>query len=193
MQTATLVIAVVGVALATLSLGWQAATFLLSGPRVKVFLAQGYRGPGGVMLAPIETYSDGGAAIARMGFTEHVLAVHAVNRGRLPASITNWTVRFSNGATYMNPTDTLNPKLPYRLEAHADATWYAPAAFLQEAQKGFADGSDGAARARGEVSLASREKSVRSRYSLIIRAEGVRQRHSRSTRCWAWIRRKPLL
>jgi hypothetical protein len=41
MDTAALVIAILGLVLAVLSLAWQAVTFVLTGPRVKVHLKEG--------------------------------------------------------------------------------------------------------------------------------------------------------
>jgi hypothetical protein len=51
MEVAALVVAVVAVTLSALSLGWQTATFFLSGPRVKAHLREGFYGAGGSMIA----------------------------------------------------------------------------------------------------------------------------------------------
>ncbi len=171
----TLVIAVVGVTLAALSLGWQAATFFLTGPRVKVYLREGFRGPRGVMIAPPSIYTEGGLeALGRMGYVDHVLAVEAVNRGRLPATVHNWAIRFGNNVVYTNPADPQNPQLPYRLESHTSASWYAPLDDLQSLQPDFHDQSVRAATARGEVDLQSRRRAVTSRDALVIDASGTR-------------------
>jgi hypothetical protein len=182
MEVATLVIAVVGLALAMLSLGWQAATFFLSGPRVKVYLREGLRGPVGVMLAPASIYTgEGRDALTRMGYTEHVLGVEAVNRGRLPATIGHWSLKFKNDVAYQNPTDPTNPSLPFRLEPETSATWYAPAEDLQEVQDAFTDQSERQATLHAEITLAS-GRTIRSKNALVIGATGTRTPRRRLSR-----------
>ena len=58
-DTAALVIAIISLVLAVLSLAWQAVTFVLTGPRVKVCLKEGLRGPLGVMIAFIIMQQQG--------------------------------------------------------------------------------------------------------------------------------------
>lgn len=174
METATLVIAVIGLALATASLAWQAATFFLTGPRVKVYLREGFRGPGGVMIAPPSVYTDSGrVTLEQQGYTEHVVAIEAINRGRLPTTVRNWALRFGNRASYTNPTDPRNPTLPYRLEPFTSVTWYAPVEHLQMLQQAFADQSDNVATVRGEVDLASR-KTLTSRDGVVVAFDRTR-------------------
>ncbi len=173
MEIAALVIAIVGVGLATLSLGWQAATFFLSGPRIKVNLREGLRGPLGLMLAPASIYTaEGRAALERMGYTEQVVAVEAVNRGRLGATVNNWSVKFGNGAIYGNPSDMRNPQLPYRLEPHTSMTWCVPMDELHVLQESFADLSEESRAARGTVDLPGRDAVV-SRDALLIEEGGT--------------------
>src|SRR5437868_9696517 len=75
-QVATLVIAVVGLVLGAISLAWQAAIFVLTGPRVKVRLQEGFRGPLGVMFGPASMCTETGRqTLANEGYTEHVLAI----------------------------------------------------------------------------------------------------------------------
>jgi|GEM_PF-1339500 len=174
MTTTTLVIAVVGLGLSALSLGWQAASFLLSGPRVRVHLQEGLRGPGGAVLAPSSIYTDDGrAALERQGFDEPILAVIVVNRGRLPATVGNWSIRFGNGAAYQNPGDPRNPALPYRLEPFTSESWYSPLDHLQQLQAVFNDQSEAAALVHGVVDLGSRE-TVSSKDALLVGPQGVR-------------------
>jgi len=189
-NTVTLVIAITGLGLSALSIGWQAASFFLSGPRVRVHLQEGLRGLGGVVLASPSVYTEeGGAALERLGFGEPILAVIVVNRGRLPATVGNWSIRFGNGAAYQNPGDPRNPALPYRLEPFTSDSWYAPLDHLQQLQAVFTDQSDAAAVVHGEVDLGSRE-TVASKDSLIVRVEGVRMpKPQLSTRVLRGLRR----
>lgn len=168
MELTALVIAVVGLALAALSLGWQAATFFLSGPRVKVDLQEGFLGPMGLMTASASVYTaEGREALDRLGYTEHVLAVEAVNSGRLAVTVNNWSINFGNGASYGNPSDMRNPKLPHRLEPHTTALWCAPVEHLQLLQAEFTDQGARAATARGAITLPGR-RAVLSKRALLI-------------------------
>jgi hypothetical protein len=170
----TLAIAACGLLLSALSLGWQAATFFLSGARVVVRLREGFRGPGGVMIGPPMIYTQAGlAALERDGFTEHVLAVEVVNRGRLPATVNSWSIAFGNGVIYRPPLDAANPALPYRLEPGASEIWYAAVEPLQQLQPDFADQTEQAARARGRIGLGTRD-ALMSRNGIIIGPDGTR-------------------
>ena len=89
MELAALVPGVVGVVLATLSLIWQAMSFLLTGPRVNVRLSESLRAAhGGVVVGPLSIYPDASrTALEDDGYTEHVFTVTATNAGRLPATV----------------------------------------------------------------------------------------------------------
>jgi len=52
MSVASLAIGICGVVLASLSLGWQAALYVLTGGRVKVKLRVGGLGRGGMVTTP---------------------------------------------------------------------------------------------------------------------------------------------
>lgn len=174
MEIATLVIAIIGLILAVVSLLWQAATFVLSGPRVKVRLREGIRGDhGGALLGPIENYTaDGLAALTAQGYSEHVLGIEVVNTGRLPATIRTWGLRFGNRAVYTHNLDPRNPPLPHRLEPATSEVWYVPVANLQELQGDFVDQSREAATARADVDLAT-GKTVSSRDGFTIRPDEI--------------------
>jgi hypothetical protein len=193
-DAAALVIAVVGVVLATLSLIWQALTFFLTGPRVRVRLSEGLRAPhGGVVIAPPSIYTQAGrAALEADGYTEHVLAVTARNAGRAPVSLLRWSLRFGNDAIITYPGGGGNVPLPHRLEPATDISWYAPLQDVVPYVEDFVDQSDDARTLRGEVDTAL-GKTVVSRQRIIVGADGTtRTRHGRRRRFVAWVRRKPL-
>ena len=174
-NTATLVIAVVGLALSAVAITWQAATFMLTGPRIRVRLREGLRGLGGVMIAPPTMYTPAGRQVLeQQGYTEAVIAIEVVNRGRLPTTVDRWTIRFGNGAAYLNPGDLQNPPLPHRLEPHTNATWYAPVENLVLLRAAFVDMGQDAATIRGVIDLGTQD-SVVSRNTLIVTDDGVRQ------------------
>jgi hypothetical protein len=174
-DTAALVVAVIGLSLAIASLVWQAATFSLSGPRVRVYLAEGLRNPvtGALMLSPLDAYpAHTLQQLQASGFSEHVVGVQAVNHGRLAATVVGWSLDFGAGPSHVNPGDPRNPPLPYRLESHSDATWYTQLDPLRAMQPNFADQSVEGSRARGVVRLADRRTAMSSD-SMVIRADRV--------------------
>lgn len=129
-DSVTRVTSIVALGLAVASLVWQAATFLLSGARVRARIVEGLRNPatGGVMVATLSTYSDGGAAVRASGFHEHVVGIEARNAGRMSTTITGWSISFGGGvAVYTNATDPRNMALPYRLEPESPMMWWAEA------------------------------------------------------------------
>jgi hypothetical protein len=169
----TLIIAVVGLVLASLSFVWQTYSFILEGPRVRVEFQQGIRGVGGVMVAPPSAYTDDGLrALAAQGYTESVLVIEAINTGRFPATVRDWSIVFGNRAIWSNPIDGSNPSLPRRLEPGSSETWLANAAQVIAVANAFSDGTDAAATARGVVRLGTNERIVTQR-ALIIRAGGI--------------------
>jgi hypothetical protein len=97
------------------------------------------------------------------------LAIGAINTGRMPATIRQWTITFGNKAAFQNPLDPRNPSLPFRLESHSSQTWYADLDPLRQLQAAFADQSDRVARTVASVDLGN-DKTVKSKRSIIVRA-----------------------
>jgi hypothetical protein len=169
MTAATLIVAVVGVVLAAGSLIWQAMTFVLSGPRVRVTLEAGLAGPGGVMVGPLEAYTiDGRAALEAQGYTERVVVVRAINDGRSRARVDYWLILFGNQASFSNPLDPRNPELPYRLEPGESAIWLVRVADLDALQRKFVDRSAYASLIWAVVRLGTGRESI-SRGCLLFR------------------------
>jgi hypothetical protein len=105
----TLVIALVGLAAALLSLGWQVASWLLSGPRVRAGISRA-----------IMTMTDGSLG-------PPCIAVEARNIGRAEASLVSWAIRLPNEGTIvpmMSPgTPWWGPSLPHPLAGGHSVTW----------------------------------------------------------------------
>jgi hypothetical protein len=104
------------------------------------------------------------------GYTERVVAVVARNLGRMPTTISMWSIRFGNGTLYTLPQHPQNRPVPYRLEAHEEVAWYAPLDQLRDYQALFVDQTDDAATATAVVDLAIGAK-VEGRPHLVIRAD----------------------
>jgi hypothetical protein len=138
----TLVIAIVGLAAAFLSLGWQVASWWLSGPRVRAGIGYG-----------IMTMSDGSLGPG-------AITVEARNVGRAETSIVSWGFRFPDGGTIvpiMNPGTWQGEPLPVTLAGGHGVTWLVDPSFVAEARRaaGF-----GEAELRSFVSLGSGRREV---------------------------------
>jgi hypothetical protein len=131
-DTTTLVIAVVGLALAATSLAWQAATFALTGSRVRAEILRGGIGRGALVTYPPDKWTETSvAALVREGFTNEVVAVEVRNVGRLPVSVQKITAYLANGIGF-SPFET-QPPLPFRLEAGSSERWWIEAAQVRAA------------------------------------------------------------
>jgi hypothetical protein len=176
-ETAAFVIAVIGLALAALSLGWQLASFLLTGPRVKVRLREGVRSPltGAAMIGPLSMYTERGReALEARGQTQHVLIVTVTNTGRVPTTVDGWSVSFGNRVEYSGPPgDPAAPPLPCRLEPHAGEHWCAPIDDdLRPVLDDFVDQSDAARTARAHARLQTGAE-VSSRERIVLARDGT--------------------
>jgi hypothetical protein len=129
MDVLTLIIAALGLCLAALSLGWQLASYVLEGRRVRVTLLHGSAGPGGFAVGPVgpkNAPNNLNDLIAEGFTTREVLGVRATNIGRVPATVSRYSVALSRGGFAFTPIgDAMGPDLPYRLEPGESATWYA--------------------------------------------------------------------
>jgi hypothetical protein len=122
---ATLVIAVLGLVLSVASLTWQAATFVLSGSRVRADLKHGAAGAGGVIHGP--PGSQPLASLGAQGFMEEVLGVQVRNAGRLATTIDRIEICLANGVKLAQLSALMGPSLPHRLEPQSSALWFIPA------------------------------------------------------------------
>jgi hypothetical protein len=121
LDIATLVIAVVGAITGVGSLVWNVASHALTGARVKAELQPGFFGHGGVITTNWDNFRQDDPPDP--GFDRAVLVVKARNVGRLPASVTGWSVVI--GATELSHVGgAWNKPLPHRLEGGEDNSWY---------------------------------------------------------------------
>jgi hypothetical protein len=122
-MSGALAVGICGVVLASLSLGWQAATYVLTGGRVKVKLLVGALGNGGMATGPPEHVSaDWLQRLASQGFNQPIVAVTVANVGRQPVQVVRWGLKSGLGAS-LYPSNGVGPPLPHRLEVGDAATW----------------------------------------------------------------------
>jgi hypothetical protein len=107
MSVALLVVGICGVVLASLSLGWQAANYVLTGGRVKVRLrsagsatADGHRAPNSLRANWWET-------VASQGFPQPIVAVMVANVGRQPVTVVRWGLRSGLGMSLYPAADSI--------------------------------------------------------------------------------------
>jgi hypothetical protein len=165
----TLVLAVTGVVLSLLALGWQWYSFVfISGSRVRVQLRSGLRGIGAVVTHPSDATPEQLKMTEAQGFTDPVFAVVVNNTGRGATSVTAVELAFSNGGSL--GLTQLEPALPFRLEGEYGQTWYIDAqpafAFARATQQIPAAGTKGMT-VRGRVTLGN-TKTITSKNSLAI-------------------------
>ena len=120
---ATLVIAVLGLVLSIVSLIWQAATFVLSGSRVRAELKHGARNADVVVSGP-----PGWQRVASQGLGEEVIGIEVRNVGRMAASIDSVQAALPRGTKTTLLQSFIGPPLPHRLDPQSVASWYLPAA-----------------------------------------------------------------
>lgn len=117
-------VAVLGVVLACLSLGWQAATYVLTGGRVKVTLLLGAMGNGGMVTGSPDKLKHGWFdRVAEQGYRSPVVAVKVANVGRQPVTVAQWSVVCPLAGSVTPVGNSIGPALPHRLEVGESATW----------------------------------------------------------------------
>ncbi len=124
MNVASLVLGICGVVLASLSLGWQAAQYVLTGGRVKVRLQIGALGNGAIVTAAPSSLHEGWwEQLAEQGYRRPIVAVTVANVGRLPVTVARWGLKSGLGMSLYPAADSIGPPLPHRLEVGESETW----------------------------------------------------------------------
>ncbi len=130
MKVASFVLSIVALCIGIGNLTWQWALYQLNGPRIRVRMAVGALGPGGLMTFPVENLKDPAEAFGRMaeeGFVEPVIVVNAVNTGRLGVELLEFGVDMPNGPSIKWLRDVIgDTSMPHVLEPHREGTWAMP-------------------------------------------------------------------
>lgn len=82
--------------------GWPAATFFLTGGRVKVELRIGamHHAGTGMVTSPVgSARPEDAVKLAQQGYTRPIVAVRVRNIGRLPVIVTGWSIGASSAPT----------------------------------------------------------------------------------------------
>lgn len=131
MKVATFVLAVLATVLSALSLGWQAAIYVLSGGRVKADLIVGATNRAGTGLISSRAGGRGPGSmreIADQGYDVPIVGVTVRNVGRLAVTIQRWSLRETTTRVEFVPVgEGRGPALPHRLEPGEQATFYTDA------------------------------------------------------------------
>lgn len=124
MDALTLIIAVLGLVVATGSAIWQAATFVLEGGRVKLALQVGTTTGRSLITGNVDVI--GNEALHKM-IDQHggtaVIAIEVRNVGRAPVTVQRWGVRLASGVSLVPLDLSIGEKLPYRLDGGEQQTW----------------------------------------------------------------------
>lgn len=148
---AALIIAGIAGAMALASLVWNIAEFRLSGPRVKVELCFGAVGPAGLVSAPAPPRDP--QFIIRQGFTDPLVGINVVNRGRVSTEVHHFRCKLSNGFALADVQAGFNPPLPFVLDPHRAQTWWLPAMEVNALVHASGRVGDSARRAHMEIDI----------------------------------------
>lgn len=121
-----LILAVVGIALSSLSLGWQIAQWLMAGARVRVDVEVGMMNASGAMLGRPGAVDF--EQFRRQGIDRPVVALVVRNKGRFAVDLQRYTLQTTNKIVYQQLDMEANPKVPFRLEGHSQTRFFTDAA-----------------------------------------------------------------
>jgi hypothetical protein len=126
MDVTTLVIAVFGLVLSLAALCWQAATWHLSGPRVRVEMLVGATNGRQYGTVPVkEGWQKPVEDFRAQGLGERLLAAKILNVGRQATQVVGYSAGTDTGVklgVVAAPPGT--PPLPHRLEAESQVLYY---------------------------------------------------------------------
>lgn len=123
LDIATLVIAVFGAVVAMMALGWQVASWLLSGGRAKVELRNGAIHERGDPYVTVPADKAIGSDLVTQGFTRRAIFINVRNVGRLPISVTGWHLKFPAAMT-LGEMNHPRATFPHRLEVGESKEWH---------------------------------------------------------------------
>ncbi|MEW2061127.1 hypothetical protein AB0899_10190 [Streptomyces sp. NPDC007002] len=126
----SLIISIIALCVSIANVTWQAARFLLEGPRIRVLMKVGALGGASLVSAPVENMKnldETFASWSSQGFTQPVLVVEVVNKGRLGVQLVDFGVDVPKGASVKVIEGVItDTPMPYVLEPHQEATWAMP-------------------------------------------------------------------
>jgi hypothetical protein len=124
-----LVLAVLSFIASGLSVGWQIASWMMDGRRVRVSLLHGASGPVGSAVGKVgrNRRPRNLASVRAEGFTgNEVVGIAVTNIGRAPLRVDRYGVRLVKGGFSFYPIgEAVGPTLPFRLPPGETETWYA--------------------------------------------------------------------
>jgi len=155
--TATLVVAIVGLVLSVAGLVWQAASFHLTGPRVRVELQVGLLLPGGSARVPVSAiWRDSLRHVQQQQGGQPIVGFVIRNIGRGPTTITSYTAKADNGMGYgLTSAPPGTEPLPHRIEAHSMAFYYIDMLGVAAAAAAYGSVKDMPRRFHAQVELGS--------------------------------------
>lgn len=127
-QVATAVVAGLAFLLAVVSLGWQIASWRMSGPRVSVrLLVGGLRGTthASVTVRADKDWRANLTEFRNEGMTP-LVGVEVVNSGRAATSVTGVQGALDSGQRFGTLDNPLGKPLPHRLDSHDSGVWFLP-------------------------------------------------------------------
>ncbi|MGH7722093.1 MAG: hypothetical protein ACRENL_04555 [Candidatus Dormibacteria bacterium] len=125
LSAAALFVGTLGLVLSAASLTWQAATFTLSGARVRVAMRHGARNVGGIVSGLPGTQSLD--LLANQGFTDEVVGASVSNVGRMAVQVSEVCAVLEGHVRISALSGTVGPALPHQLPPQSSESWFLPA------------------------------------------------------------------
>ncbi|WP_065425947.1 hypothetical protein [Micrococcus luteus] len=121
---------------ASLSLGWNIAQWLLSDGRAKVTLLHGLQTSDGAYIGPVSKNGSGLDLEVLRSQGIHgtdVVGIEVANTGRTGLTVQKIALHPRHGSSVFVPIDQLvGPRLPHRLEPGTNDTWLIPTDIAQQ-------------------------------------------------------------
>jgi hypothetical protein len=128
-ELTALILAVLGLVLSVTSLAWQATTFRLSGPRVRVELIVGAVSLTSIGTVPVNDrdWQDQLRMLQRNHLPDALIGIRVRNVGRQATTVTHFAASFDTGAA-LGYTGVARgcPTLPHRMEPESADVWWMP-------------------------------------------------------------------
>jgi hypothetical protein len=129
MALAALLVAILGLVVATFSVGWQMAAWSLDGGRVRVRLMHAARAGASVVTGAIGRDSnplDFSKVVGMGGLNQQLLGIEVTNVGRLRVRVSKYSAELWRGGLSFSPIgEAIGKDLPHWLEPGDSETWYA--------------------------------------------------------------------
>lgn len=173
MDVVTLIVAILGFAIALVSCVWQIATWFWSTARPRATMLHGILVESGGGLSITRAVGKNGEPypvqqLRQQGYGgPEVIGIEVVNHGRAPMTVRRFDLKHESGASFVPTGQVTGPAFPHRIEPGASESWFVPAEMIREASAAVSEVSKTGRTVSIEATLAT-GKTIKSRQSMQI-------------------------